>query len=230
MSLLPVQGGLLQKHTSTDKHSGAKDVSGLRGEVRKKSHFPGRLHCEPLGLHPPGPLETLNHAWECLTQGRGELGYGPSISHRACHWPRGTPQYISLCPCETGLGPGTAAVWLALGCSSPQATKFRETARDSAQAQLGQILDQKISKKEEKNTLLSFLKSQRQKKKKKEENLGVGSKNRVLFMPSALTTTKEWANHPRHPSSQRLDSPSAHRSLSSPPSLESKQGNLSYLF
>ena len=167
MSLLPVQGGLLQKHTSADKHSGAKDVSGLRGEVRKKSHFPGRLHCEPLGLHPPGPLETLNHAWECLTQGRGELGYRPSISHRACHWPRGTPQYISLCPCETGLGPGTAAVWLALGCSSPQATKFRETARDSAQAQLGQILDQKTSKKEEKNTLLSFLKSQRQKKKRK---------------------------------------------------------------
>ena len=82
MSLLPVQGGLLQKHTSADKHSGAKDVSGLRGEVRKRSHFPGRLHCEPLGLHPPGPLETLNHAWECLTQGRGELGYGPSISHR----------------------------------------------------------------------------------------------------------------------------------------------------
>ena len=132
------------------------------------------------------------------------------------------PWCVNLCPHETGLGPGTLccrAAKLAPGCTSPQATQFRETTWDCVLAQLGQILDQKISKKEEKNALLSFLKSQEQKKK-----LGVGSKSGVLFMPSALTITKKWANHLRHPSSQPLDSPSPHRRLSLPPSSGSKQG------
>ena len=56
MSLLPVQGGLPQKHTSADKHGGAKDIRGFWGEARKKLE-------EATGVQPPGDLwETLNHA------------------------------------------------------------------------------------------------------------------------------------------------------------------------
>ena len=175
--------------------------------------------------------ETLNHAWECLTQGRGELGYGPSISHRACHWPRGTPQYINLCPCETGLGPGT--LWCSVACPWMHLSSSYKIQRNYTGLCTGTVGpnsgSKDIKKGRKKHPAVISAKSKK-KKKRKEENLGVGSKNRVLFMPSALTVTKDWANHLRHPSSKRLDSLSSHRSLSSPPSLESKQGNLSYLF
>ena len=53
MSLLPVQGGLPQKHTSADKHGGAKDIRGFGGEARKKLE-------EATGAPAPwGPLGDL---------------------------------------------------------------------------------------------------------------------------------------------------------------------------
>lgn len=53
MSLLPVQGGLPQKHTSADKHGGAKDIRGFGGEARKKLEATGA----PAPWGPLGDLE-----------------------------------------------------------------------------------------------------------------------------------------------------------------------------